>query len=1130
MGKYQSKHDVKQTNFRTWKSGKIWIYAAGALLTLGAAGVFGTVPSSPVALSTRAFADTQQQAKANVTGAVSGTNLTITASSSQAGTNSGTTGDSISTINFTDTKSGDSITLSAKNNYSEEFGGAITWKDNKTGETGTATAAIDYKNNTVNLVTIRDDAPTGLSYKDQSNLEVQNFTYIIGDKFDASKGFENATDASGNAIAFSSVKVDSSKVDLKTQGVYPVSYSIVDSATGKTLTKVANVSVRNDAAYIGLFGSDGGTDDLALIKLGSKFDASQYFGFAQDMNENSVDFSQVTVDTSKLNTSKAGIYPVYYSIPDPSLSGGKFTMVLNVTVGSPLTGDASTFDPWVMGTYITKGNTDWAIGDSGSLLGDFSEGENVDTSGTKIILKSPDSSTATFDSAAVDTNTLGTYQVPITVIDPIGNSQTMYATVVVSQPSGWPGYYNPTWNIDLPVGSSYSPTYGIDTGYYSVSNEIGTIFDSDLTYTTQSNVNMKVPGVYQTVYTLTASNLAESGILSGSWNVTANVRVYDDTDHTALSAPKTSTGTIGQVWSIDSKNGLNVTQSDGSSADGNLVVALIKKPTGSKADVEMTNPISVTFTPDVAGDYTLTYTYTDLVTGKVVSASTVVNVAASTTPSGPTNSTDNLLNDVSISTNNITINQNATFSMKDLVNSFTNFGPDANGNGNGKTGSLGSNMIESAKSWNSMNDSYLNVDTPIDSTTYPLYYIIPYGMSEDRAYGIWFEVDVSKVDTSKVGTYTVTYKGIDMDGSFYANLPYDGLDTKILGTSTVTVVAPKDQSALSAPSHYDMTTGQTYDVSTSVKALNAAGQVVSPTYQVSAQDVKGQMIDTTGLLMGTSFAPKVAGTYTVTVTNGTKKASLKIAVAPSQVSPIVDEVTDNTAPSDPISSTDKVLIGTVTVKKVGDAFNAYDDYVTGAVSENNQPASSGAQTTMASAIQALLVKQYPDLATQIKSGYLNSTGVLTNLVGVHIISNNVNMNKAGTYVVNYLIDGATMTFTTGDPLPAQIIDLKNLIVTRTVIVEADTVSTPSQGKGQTPKSGSESTSTTLNSNGKNQVSMLATTQVKSAAQPMVKTAVASATLLPKTGDHSSVTLAETLLGLSFVGLSGLFLEMKRRRL
>lgn len=974
MGKYQSKHDVKQTNFRTWKSGKIWIYAAGALLTLGAAGVFGTVPSSPVALSTRAFADTQQQAKANVTGAVSGTNLTITASSSQAGTNSGTTGDSISTINFTDTKSGDSITLSAKNNYSEEFGGAITWKDNKTGETGTATAAIDYKNNTVNLVTIRDDAPAGLSYKDQSNLEVDDFYYTLGDKFDASKGFENATDASGNDVAFSSVKVYSSKVDFKTQGIYPVSYSIVDSATGKTLTKVANVNVRNDAAYIGLLGSDGGPNDPALIKLGSKFDASQYFESAQDMNENSVDFSQVTVDTSKLNTSKAGIYPVYYSISDPSLSGGKYTKVLNVTVGSPLTGDASTFDPW--GTYITKGNTDWATEDSGNLLGYFSEGVGMDTSGTKIILKSQiDSSTATFDSAAVDTNTLGTYQVPITVIDPIGNSQTMYATVVVSQPFGWPGYYNPTWNIDLPVGSSYSPTYGIDTGYYSVSNEIGTIFDSDLTYTTQSNVNMKVPGVYQTVYTLTAPNLAESGILSGSWNVTANVRVYDDTDHTALSAPKTSTGTVGQVWSIDSKNGLNVTQSDGSSADGNLVVALTKKPTGSKADVEMTNPISVTFTPDVAGDYTLTYTYTDLVTGKVVSASTVVSVAASTTPS-----------------------------------------------------------------------------------------------------------------------------------------------------------APKDQSALSAPSHYDMTTGQTYDVSTAVKALNAAGQVVSPTYQVSAQDVKGQMIDTTGLLMGTSFAPKVAGTYTVTVTNGTKKASLKIAVAPSQVSPIVDEVTDNTAPSDPISSTDKVLIGTVTVKKVGDAFNAYDDYVTGAVSENNQPASSGAQTTMASAIQALLVKQYPDLATQIKSGYLNSTGVLTNLVGVHIISNNVNMNKAGTYVVNYLIDGATMTFTTGDPLPAQIIDLKNLIVTRTVIVEADTVSTPSQGKGQTPKSGSESTSTTLNSNGKNQVSMLATTQVKSAAQPMVKTAVASATLLPKTGDHSSVTLAETLLGLSFVGLSGLFLEMKRRRL
>ena len=1266
MGKYQSSHEEKQRGFRTWKSGKSWLYAASILVALaGVVGVTGasvkadstpapvttspvstvrpftTAPSaSPAVTASTPTTDTDKgnvtnntptadtsaspevtvstptadtdkasttqqhvtmatplqhkllrattpetsadapsassnlstiyQATANITGAVSGTNLVISLSSDDGGINE--------PLTFTDSKSGDySITL-AKNNSSEVSNTTdIIWKDNKTGVTGTATAATDYQTNAVNIVTMRDGAPAALSYKDQTNLDVCDFYYTIGDKFDASKGFGGGTDASGNPIDFSSVKVDTSKVDLKTVGTYPVSYSVVDNTTEKTQTLVANVIVRSDPTLINLTGNNVNTNNNVNINQGATFDASQYLAYVRNLSGDSVDFSQVTVDTSHLNTAKAGVYPVYYSLPDSLITGGKYTAVLNVTVGSPLTGDASTFG--VGGATVTEGDTNWAEEGSEKLLGSFwdstgvSSATGVNSSGTKIILSGQnDKSTATYDSKAVDVNILGTYQVPITVIDPIGNSQTMYATVVVKPHDLLDGVWpDQSIQVSVPIGSNYNPMYG-----YPIYD------DSEQQYTAVTNVNTNQEGYYQTVYAITNNSTGTDS----NYKITANVRVYDDntdgvTEQTAINAPMSSTGTVGQQCVVTdyggNMNSISVTPSyPGESLSGflskYLTVSLTSKPEGSKAIAGIQaaygdsnyGVMGCFFTPDASGSYTMTYIYTDPVSQKKVSASTVVTV-----PSTTTGSIDNM----SISTNDVTVNQGKGLDFSNIVNSFV--GAD------GKT-------VSGKDAWIWTGDDKGNIVT---------------GDSENKVWNLtsWdphagagvedIIIDSSAVDTDKAGTYQIKYTA-----------SYDG-SSKVLGTSTVTVVArdsqatleaPKtattavnqpydlttglmatdstgktinltsgvsvavngkvisgtsytpntsgtykivytngtlsatteliatDQSSLSAPTHHDMRTGQTYNIFTDVKALNAAGQEFSPTYQLTGQDVNGQSIDMTGLLTSANFVPKVAGIYMVTLTNGTKKATIKIAVAPSQVNSVVDEVTDNTDSAELISSTDRVLIGTVTVKKVGDTFNAYDEYVAGAAVDNNRPATTGVQATMASAIQDLLIKQYPDLATQIKSGYLNSTGILTNLVGVHIISNNVNMKKAGTYFVNYLIDSATMTFTTGDPLPAQIYDLKNMIVMRTVIVEADAVSTPNQNGGQTSKPGGGSTTTNTNSNGKTQVSMLATTYSRA------KT-ITSASMLPITGENKSVSIVEMLLGASFISLTGLFIEMKRRK-
>ncbi|MCA1386736.1 hypothetical protein I6F34_38895, partial [Bradyrhizobium sp. BRP05] len=108
-----------------------------------------TPETSADAPSASSNLSTIYQATANITGAVSGTNLVISLSSDDGGINE--------PLTFTDSKSGDySITL-AKNNSSEVSNTTdIIWKDNKTGVTGTATADTDYQTNAVNIVTMRD--------------------------------------------------------------------------------------------------------------------------------------------------------------------------------------------------------------------------------------------------------------------------------------------------------------------------------------------------------------------------------------------------------------------------------------------------------------------------------------------------------------------------------------------------------------------------------------------------------------------------------------------------------------------------------------------------------------------------------------------------------------------------------------------------------------------------------------------------------------------------------------------------------------------------------------------------------------------------------------------------------------
>ena len=117
--------------------------------------------------------------------------------------------------------------------------------------------------------------------------------------------------------------------------------------------------------------------------------------------------------------------------------------------------------------------------------------------------------------------------------------------------------------------------------------------DSEQQYTAVTNVNTNQEGYYQTVYAITNNSTGTDS----NYKITANVRVYDDntdgvTEQTAINAPMSSTGTVGQQWVVTdyggNMNSISVTPSyPGESLSGflskYLTVSLTSKPEASKA-------------------------------------------------------------------------------------------------------------------------------------------------------------------------------------------------------------------------------------------------------------------------------------------------------------------------------------------------------------------------------------------------------------------------------------------------------------------------------------------------------------------------------------------------------------------
>ncbi|MEG2704190.1 bacterial Ig-like domain-containing protein [Lactococcus sp.] len=133
----------------------------------------------------------------------------------------------------------------------------------------------------------------------QTAVNVHDSSIYVGDTWKSEDNFDSALDKDGNKVDFSQLTVDESKVDTTTAGVYEITY------TYGGVTSIAKLTVKGKQTAVNVHDSS--------IYVGDTWKSEDNFDFALDKDGNKVDFSQLTVDDSKVNTTKAGINEVTYT-------------------------------------------------------------------------------------------------------------------------------------------------------------------------------------------------------------------------------------------------------------------------------------------------------------------------------------------------------------------------------------------------------------------------------------------------------------------------------------------------------------------------------------------------------------------------------------------------------------------------------------------------------------------------------------------------------------------------------------------------------------------------------------------------------------------------------------------------
>ncbi|MGJ1009849.1 bacterial Ig-like domain-containing protein [Enterococcus casseliflavus] len=234
------------------------------------------------------------------------------------------------------------------------------------GETSTATITVKEKMTAVN---------------------VHDSTIYVGDNWEAKDNFDSALDKDGNSVDFQELTVDASEADTSKAGSFDVTY------TYDGITSTAIVTVKEKMTSVNVHDS--------TIYVGDNWEAENNFDGALDKDGNDVALSDLTVDVSKADTSKAGRFEVTYTYDG-------VTSTAIITVKEKM-------------TAINVHDSTIYVGDKWTAKENFDNA--LDKAGKKVVYED-----LTVDASQVDPSKAGSYEVSYSY-----DGITVTATVTVKE-------------------------------------------------------------------------------------------------------------------------------------------------------------------------------------------------------------------------------------------------------------------------------------------------------------------------------------------------------------------------------------------------------------------------------------------------------------------------------------------------------------------------------------------------------------------------------------------------------------------------------------------------------------------------------------------------------------------------
>ena len=692
---------------------------------------------------------------------------------------------------------------------------------------------------------------------DQANIDLKPSEIYAGDTWTASDNFNGATDNDGTVITLDKLTVTPS-VDTTAEGAQTITYSFTDS-TGQTVSKTVTVTVLKNQTSVAA--------KDATLYTGGTWTAADTFDGATDKAGNPVDLADVTV-TGEPDLSKAGTYTVTYSYNGQTatatikvsdnqndLQATDSKLVINKANGQASWQAADNFisatnsDGSVLSLadLTTTDNLDLTKAGSYTVTYQFTDKNgnvyskdvtvevvdskaDLDAKGSTMVAgpnnvawQAGDNFVSAHDaygndlklsdvtvSGTVNTQKAGKYAVMYSYTDAGGNQQLQVITVEVTDTKATVAVK------DSSVQAGKNTTWNPADNFVSATDENGKVVDFSAVKVS-GTVDTTKAGVYPVTYTYT-DGVGNVITQTANVEVTASKASLEAKDTSLVAGPNTT-------WTA-ADNFVSATDTDGQTVD-------VK-------DVKVSGTVDTT----KAGDYPVTYTYTDAAGNEFTQTVTVTVVASKAS--------------LKVKDTTLTAGKNTTWTAADNFVSAT----DANGDALKLSDVKVSGTVDTTKAGDyPVTYTYTDAAGNVSSQTVTVKVVASQAAIKTQATTViagpnakWTAADsfvsatdangnalkladltvTGTVDTTKAGTYPVTYSYTDSQGNVV--------------TSVVTITVVASQASLQAKD-VSLTVGSTWNA--------AAGFV-------SATDVNGKALSLSDVKVSGTVDTTKAGTYTIT--------------------------------------------------------------------------------------------------------------------------------------------------------------------------------------------------------------------------------------------------------------------------